>query len=115
MKRLRQDGLDIAADLMLAPAVASMRLPLMASEAQSASSSRAESIRAVTEKSAAMTQGLMAAQLSLWQSALQFWPEVMSGRTPSMLTGVAVERSMRAALQPTRKAVRSNFRRLSKS
>ena len=45
-------------------------------------------------------------------SMLSFWPEVLSGRTPSLLTGAAVERSLHAALRPTRRRVKANFRRL---
>jgi hypothetical protein len=37
----------------------------------------------------------------------------MSGRTPSMLNGVAVERSIEAALRPAGRTVKANFRRLS--
>lgn len=103
-----------AADLMLAPAVMWLRLPLLAAEAQRGDAFRMETLRAVSEKAAALAEGAVAAQLSLAQSAARFWPEVLMGRTPSMLNGVAAERSLRAALQPARKRVRSNFRRLSK-
>lgn len=87
---------------------------MLAAEAQSSNPARLETARATSEKTAAFVEGVLAAQLSLFQSAARFWPEVLTGRTPSMLNGVAVERSLRAALQPARKRVRSNFRRLSK-
>jgi hypothetical protein len=38
----------------------------------------------------------------------------MSGRMPSMLNGVAFERSVEAALRPARRAVQANYRRLSR-
>ena len=41
-----------------------------------------------------------------------FWPEVFGPR-PSLLTGVAVERSVNAALKPASRRVKANFRRLS--
>lgn len=102
-----------AGDLMLAPMVALMRLPIMASEAQGSLPWRGETMRAVSEKMAATTEGLVAAQLSMIGSMAGFWPEVMSGRTPSMLNGTAVERSLQAALRPAGRRVKANFRRLS--
>lgn len=97
---------------MLAPQVAFMRLPLLAEEALGHNPWRVETVRAVAEKTAAMAEGLMAAQLSLAFSASRFWPEVMAGRTPSLVNGVAVERAMHAALKPSGKRVRTNHRRL---
>jgi hypothetical protein len=67
----------------------------------------------VQEKANAVAEGALAAQMALWQSAARFWPEVFSGRTPSLLNGVAVERSISAALKPASRAVKANFRRLS--
>lgn len=98
---------------MLAPMVALMRLPLMAADAGSGRTSGSETERAVSEKTKAMAEGVFAAQMSLVNSMTQFWPEVFSGQTPSMLNGVAAERSMNAALRPASKRVRANFRRLS--
>lgn len=103
----------IAGDLMLAPMVAAMRLPLMAAEARS-SSPQTETMRAFTEKTVAASEGFLAAQMSLFGSAMRFWPELMSGRAPSLFSGVAAERSMNAALRPASRRVKANFRRLSK-
>ena len=94
------DTASIAGDLMLAPMVALMRLPLMATETQHGTALRTETNRAVSEKLAAVAEGVMSAQISVMQSALRFWPEILSGRVPSVLTGVAIERSMQAALKP---------------
>ena len=104
---------SIAGDLMLAPIVALMRLPLMATETQHGAVLRTETNRAVSEKLAAAAEGVMSAQMSVMQSALRFWPEIMSGRVPSMLTGVAIERSVHAALKPASRLVKANYRRLS--
>ncbi len=98
---------------MLAPMVALMRLPLMAADASSGRTSGSETERAVSEKTKAMADGVFAAQMSLVGSMVQFWPELLSGKTPSMLNGVAAERSMNAALKPASLRVRANFRRLS--
>jgi hypothetical protein len=74
-----------------------------------------ESITAVSEKAAAMAEGMVAAQLSMMGSMAAFWPELLSGRTPSLLNGAAVEKSMHAALRPARRRVKSNYRRLGRT
>ena len=108
------EAASIAGDLMLAPMVALMRLPLMATEAQGGAGLRTETNRAVSEKMAAAAEGMMSAQISVMQSAMRFWPEIFSGRTPSLLSGVAIERSVHAALKPASRAVKANFKRLSR-
>lgn len=104
----------IASEFMFAPLVAAMRMPLMAAEAANGKAWTGESMLAMTEKTSAMSEGIAAAQLSYFRSAMLFWPEVLSGRTPSILTGVATERSVNAALKPASRRVKANFRRLSK-
>ena len=104
---------SVAGDLMLAPMVALMRLPLMATETQHSAAWRTETNGAVSEKLAAVAEGAMAAQISVMRSALKFWPEIFAGRTPSLLSGVAMERSIVAALKPVSRRVKANFKRLS--
>jgi hypothetical protein len=104
---------SIAGDLMLAPMVALMRLPLMATETQHGAALGTETNRAVSEKLAAVAEGVISAQMSVMQSALRFWPEILSGRVPSVLTGVAIERSVQAALKPASRLVKANYKRLS--
>lgn len=99
----------LAADMLLAPAVAAVRTPILFGET---GPFRTESIRAVSEKTGALMEGVVAAQISLSISALRFWPEIFSGRIPSLLSGVAAERVIQAALAPSGKRVRANFRRL---
>lgn len=114
---MRQSGQQVAAvagNLMLAPMVAAMRLPLLAAEAQVFLPWRTESLRAVTEKMSAVGEGIVAAQLAYLQSLSGFWPELISGRTPALLSGVAAERSVTAALRPTSRRVKANFKRLSR-
>lgn len=98
---------------MLSPMVAMMRLPILAEEASRHTPWRGETGRAVAEKMLAVVDGVFSAQMSMAGSMAAFWPEVMAGRTPSMLNGVAVERSIEAALRPARRTVQANFRRLS--
>ncbi|MBB6352750.1 hypothetical protein ACFFTN_18580 [Aminobacter aganoensis] len=112
LTRASRQSTAIAGNLMLAPMVMAMRLPMMASEARSGGGLSGESLAAVTEKATALAEGMIAAQMSFFQSAMQFWPEVLSGRTPSVLNGVAAQRSVAAALRPASKRVRANFRRL---
>ncbi len=103
-----------AGGLALAPMVAAMRLPLLAAEAGNVGKLASETGLAVTEKIEAAAEGIVAAQWSLFASAVSFWPEVFSGKTPSILSGAAVERSMQAALAPASRRVSANYRRLSK-
>jgi hypothetical protein len=103
----------IGQDLMLAPLVAMMRLPLMAADAQNGLPWGAETARAVNEKTVAMADGMFAAQSAWLQSASRSWPEVFSGRTPSLFNGIAAKRSISAALKPASRTVKANFRRLS--
>lgn len=112
-RKVSRETSVIAAALMLAPMVASMRLPLMAADTQRSTLAGTETMLALTEKATALAEGAFAAQMSLFQSALRFWPEVLSGRTPSVLNGIAAERSLNAALRPAGRQVKANFRRLS--
>ena len=98
--------------LLIALMVVFMRLPLMAAEAGNAGFAATETMLAVNEKAAALFEGALAAQWSLMASAARFWPEVLSGRTPAVLSGAAIERSLNAALKPAGRRVRANFRRL---
>ena len=104
----------LTGNLMLAPAVMAMRMPLLEAEANSSNPYRVETTRAVTEKMSAMVEGTLAAQIALSKAAIQFWPEVWSGKTPSLLSGVAADAMWRAALGPSGLAVKSNHKRLSR-
>ncbi|WP_332311491.1 hypothetical protein [Mesorhizobium comanense] len=106
-----REAAGIGADLMLAPMVAMMRLPLMVAENGRVNSP--ETARAVHEKATAAAEGAFAAQMALWQSAARFWPEVLSGRTPSLFNGIAAANSISAGLKPASRVVKANFRRLS--
>lgn len=101
------------ADLMLAPAVIMLRLPVMVAEA-GGTNRHDETARAISEKVAATAEGLVAAQLSMASSIANFWPELMAGQAPSILNGVALERSMHAALRPAGLRVKANFKRLAR-
>ncbi len=112
-RRSTRAAATLSRNLALAPAVIAMRMPLLAAEFGKDAIPR-ETMRAVTEKSAAITEGMIAAQMSLAVSASRFWLEVFTGRTPSILNGVALERASHAALAPSGKAVKGNFGRLSR-
>ena len=106
-------AMTLGSNLLLAPMVVAMRLPLMAAETRP-DAIGAETLRAVNEKSMAMADGMLAAQMSYWRSAMQFWPELLAGKTPSLFDGLAAERSLHAALRPAGRQVKANYRRLSK-
>lgn len=110
--RASRQSTVVAGNLMLAPMVMAMRLPLIAMEANSGSISRGEGLTAVTEKATAFVEGILAAQMAYFRSTMLFWPEILSGRTPSLLNGAAAHRSATAALRPAGLRVRHNFRRL---
>ena len=114
-RRVARETAVIGKNLMLAPMVVAMRLPLMAQEAGKANSWGAETARAIAEKNVALVEGIAAAQMSLLQSATGFWFEVFAGKTPSLLSGAAVEQSIQAAMKPASQRVKANFRRLSRS
>ncbi len=115
MAKYRKTGrqsASIADDLMLAPMVALMRLPLMAADASSGRTSGTETELAVSEKTKAIAEGVFAAHMSMIHSVSQFWPEVFSGRTPSIFNGVAVERTMNAALRAGEPAREGQFQEI---
>jgi len=109
----RRAGKGLAADMMLAPAVVAMRMPMLLAELSSFTPFRGETFRAWSEKASAASEGLFAAQLSYAASAARFWPELASGRIPSVMSGAAAELSMEAALAPAGRQVRANHKRLS--
>jgi len=113
-RRSRRAAQVLAQDLMLAPAVMAMRLPLLAAEAGRQGAWPAETIAAASEKAAAVAEGIAAAQMSLLVSASRYWLELWSGRTPSLLSGVAAERALQAAFAPSGRRVRANHGRLSR-
>jgi hypothetical protein len=102
----------LARNLMLAPAVMTMRLPILAAEASKQGTWPVEAVAATSEKVAAMAEGVAAAQMSLAVAASRYWFEFWSGKTPSLLNGVAAQRALQAAFTPSGKRVRANHGRL---
>ena len=113
-KRQQRASTTLVAEMMLAPMVAAMRMPQMMRESQGLSPVSGETMGAIAEKAEAMTEGVLAAQMSLFGAAMRFWPEVMSGKVPSMLSGAAAEHSVHAALKPAGRRVKANYRRLTR-
>lgn len=112
-KRKRRNAV-VGMDLMFAPMVAMMRLPLLSAEARNPGALPTETIRASAEKIAAVAEGVLAAQTAYSTAMLAFWPEVLAGRTPSILSNRLTEKAVAAALKPASKRVRANYRRLSR-
>ncbi|PBC06642.1 hypothetical protein [Mesorhizobium sp. WSM3859] len=109
-KRRKHSG----SDLLLAPAVISLRVPLLVLDAVSHAPNGREALQAVQEKALAVTEGLFAAQAKTFEAALRFWPDVLSGKSPSLCDGTAAMEATAAALLPAARQVRRNFDRLSK-
>ncbi len=101
-------------DLLLAPMVMAMRMPILLAEAASGKASPGEAHKAVTEKVMAGVEGAMAMQASMLKSAMDFWPGVLRGRHPSDLMANSVVKAGNEALKPASRAVRNNFDRLRK-
>ena len=114
MAKRRRGFAATGADLMFAPMVAMMRLPLLSAEAKNPTALPNETIRAGAEKMAALAEGAAAAQLAYAGAAFAFWPEVMTGRRPSLFSPALVEKALTAALKPAGRRVRANYRRLSR-
>ncbi|AZO08807.1 MULTISPECIES: hypothetical protein [unclassified Mesorhizobium] len=113
-KRHVRNAASLYSDLMLAPAVVMMRLPMIALDAGSSAPNGVEAAGAISEKALACAEGLYAAQVTLFRSALRFWPEIFSGRSPSLLNGAAGKAALVAAVRPASRRVRANFHRLTK-
>jgi hypothetical protein len=98
-------------DLLLAPLVIAQRLPLLWWEAFGVGAARPESSRMVSEKVAAVAEGVVAAQVEIhsiwWQSVLA----MSRGLRPPGPMAVT-SRVANAALKPAAKRVRSNVKRL---
>ena len=111
--RARRASNALARDLMLAPAVVAMRMPLMAAEA--ARGDRAgESYGAVAEKMAAFAEGVAAAQLA-WMRSAMLLPLAFAAATSPMSPLVEMTEAVAtAAFAPAGKQVRRNHRRLSR-
>jgi len=107
-------GATLAADMAFVPAVMFMRLPLMAAEARESVFPGIETALAFSEKAEAIAEGVFAAQVELFGSAMRFWPELLAGGDPARMMHRAVCRAGHAALKPAGRRVRANYRRLSR-
>ena len=110
-KKARRASGAVARDLMLAPAVIAMRLPIMAAEAASGSGAR-ETSGAVTEKMAAFAEGVAAAQLAWFRSAMLLLLAFAAAASPVAPLVEMADDIAAAALKPAGKQVRRNHRRL---
>ncbi|MCP1199612.1 hypothetical protein [Notoacmeibacter sp. MSK16QG-6] len=100
--------------LFLVPAVMAMRLPLMFAELALPADKRSETTGAVTEK-------LIAAQVGAWAGFSAYltraaWLpyDLMSGRSVSTTFSDAQDRAANAALYPSMRQVKKNYRRLTR-
>ena len=113
--RKRRPRSQIDANLLLAPMVIWLRMPLLIGEAAQAGIGGVEGARAVGEKLEAAVEGIFAAQLSIWSSAINFWPSVVVGTAPSTLIARSFEDFTQAVVAPSGRRVRANYLRLVKT
>lgn len=104
-----------AASLMLAPAVVAARLPRLIKEAGDSQRTPREATRAVTEKMVATAEGVAAANLAMAGAMFSFWPDLLAGKVPALVSGAALRDVADAALKPAGKRVRANLRRLTRN
>ncbi|MDP3898189.1 MAG: hypothetical protein Q8Q62_16090 [Mesorhizobium sp.] len=107
----RRTNAAITRNLMLAPAVMALRLPLMTAEAGGAKLT-SETAGAVSEKMTAFTEGLAAAQFA-WMRSAMLMPFAFASATSVMSPFVDMAEAVTAAaLAPAGKQVRKNHKRL---
>lgn len=105
---------DLLAIGIFTPMVVAARLQRLATErARPTANGRRETTRMIAEKPAAIAEGAVAAQKSLFDSGLKFWSDMSLAANAFALTAPAL--SMSAATAPARRRVRANARRLAKS
>ncbi|TIN46596.1 MAG: hypothetical protein E5Y32_09665 [Mesorhizobium sp.] len=101
----------LAQNLMLAPWVVGLRLPILVAEATgSLVSGRPETVKAVSEKVSAL-QGIFAAQVAWTRGALTLPLAIADASSP--LADIGQSMAL-AALEPAGRQVRLNHRRLSR-
>jgi hypothetical protein len=98
--------------MSLAPMVIALRIPMMVAEAAAHGGSRPETLRAYSEKTAAMLEGVAAAQAEFAASGLKAWLSMLAGSVDRRAMGRAQEAALRAALIPVSRRVTANLRRL---
>lgn len=109
--RTRRASNTVARNLMLAPAVVAMRMPLMTAEA-GGSALASETFGAVSEKMTAFAEGAAGAQLAWMRSAMLLPFAFMTARSPMAPLVDMAEEITAAALAPAGRQVRKNHRRL---
>jgi hypothetical protein len=115
MTSKRRPVINPATDLMLAPFVVAMRLPIMVSETLTgAGGHRRESDRAVAEKATALADGIIVAQLAMPRVMVSAWLGLASGKSPAAVMTKAADTIIGAATRPAARTVRANYERLSK-
>lgn len=107
----RRASAAITRNLMLAPAVMALRLPLLSAEAGGASLA-SETAGAISEKMAAFSEGVANAQLA-WMRSAMLMPLAFASASSPMSPFVDMAHAVTAAaLAPAGKQVRRNHKRL---
>lgn len=99
---------------VLVPAVMAMRLPLMLAELALPAEKRPETTEAVTEKLIAVQVGAWAGCFAYLTRAAWLPYDLLSGRSAVTTFSDAQSRATRAALYPSARQVKKNYRRLTR-
>ena len=93
--------------------VLAWRMPMLwAMTLDSTPKRRAEALRMVTEKQAALAQGIIGAQVAASQEAMTLWTKGLFGTLKPRDVTAAAGRIARAGHAPAIRSVKSNARRL---
>ena len=99
--------------LFLAPLVVAHRLPQLMFEAFHPNPfAREESTLAITEKMAALSEGMMAAQVEAVRAPFLIGLAFLNGRSMTLAALGTPHKVARAAVEPMERRVRANARRL---
>jgi hypothetical protein len=103
------------AGLMLSPLVVAARLPIVWLEAFNPDPRRrSETNRMVTEKVAAMQEGMVASQMALGTAMAEAAAAMMFGLQPKGTPHSVAESMINAGLAPAARRVKANHKRLGK-
>jgi hypothetical protein len=101
--------------LWLSPFVVAARLPILWFESLNPDpGSRTETNRMVSEKLAAVQEGMLAAQVTLGMAMTENAAAMIFGRVPQSTPRNTTEAMMNAVLAPAARTVKANVRRLGK-
>ncbi len=108
------NGSDLSG-LWLSPYVMASRMPILWAEALNPDpGSRSETNRMMSEKMAAVQEGVVAAQTTFGHAMLETWAALAFGQLPKATPHNTADAMMWAGLAPAARRVKANAKRLGK-